>query len=280
MNIIEESEEKNDLFKLEKILDRKWEKDEVFYKIKWFGYDDDQALWIPLKNLKGFDKEIQEFEEKDIKRSFKQEQHKKVGGGKKEKKKNTKKSEKKSKRDKELNINAITLASTEKSNEEEKVESTDKTAVLKKKRRLERMIDNIIDLSKDQSLGNDKTKNSFKEENQLKLDKSKSTSSRSRETKESYDIKEPKEIKVSNDNKITFDEVPGSIEKDIPLKILYVKSIKDKNKNNHIKFLIQWSQNKNGSTPDPSYVNYEVIKEKFPKILLDYIETKINIADL
>jgi len=279
MNIIEETEEKNDLFKLEKILDRKWEKDEVFYKVKWFGYDEDQAIWIPLKNLKGFDKEIQEFEEKDIKRSFKQTKQRK-GGSNKEKKKNTNKSDKKSKRDKELNMNALTLPSTEKSIEEEKVQSSDKTATLKKKRRLERMIDNIIDLSKDQSLVNDRTKNSSKEENQLKLDKSKSTSSRSRETKESHDLKEPKEIKNTNNIKLTFDEVPGCIEKDIPLKILYVKSIKDTNKNNHIKFLIQWSQNKNDYTPDPSYVNYEVIKEKFPKILLDYIETKINIADL
>ena len=43
---------------------------------------------------------------------------------------------------------------------------------------------------------------------------------------------------------------------------------------------IEWDKNKSGFVPDPSYVNYEIIKEKYPKLLIDYIESKIDITDL
>ena len=151
----------------------------------------------------------------------------------------------------------MTIPSTEKSIEEEK-ENKKINSSLNRKRKSVRRIENFIDLT-------------IKDHNRPLSNKGNLSS------KEPIFEKEKKTIVKKTEPK-KFEDIPGKIDKDSPVKILYCKS---KNENNNQKlFLIEWDKNKSGFVPDPSYVNYEIIKEKYPKLLIDYIESKIDITDL
>ena len=52
------------LYNVEKILDKKKVGGKVLYKVKWEGYDIDQCTWEPLKNLFNVQKFINEYEKK------------------------------------------------------------------------------------------------------------------------------------------------------------------------------------------------------------------------
>ena len=56
---------KNDLFEIEKIVDRMWENEtkQYLYKIKWVGYPDDQSTWEPKDSLKLVPSLLKEFNE-------------------------------------------------------------------------------------------------------------------------------------------------------------------------------------------------------------------------
>ena len=94
MNNIPESDEKADMFKFDKIIDRKWENSQVLYKVKWSGYDTDQASWIPRSDLKGYEKEIEAYDDKDFKKVYKKSNPRR-SQSKKEKKISSKSSKKK-----------------------------------------------------------------------------------------------------------------------------------------------------------------------------------------
>ena len=61
---------------------------------------------------------------------------------------------------------------------------------------------------------------------------------------------------------------------DIPKKVIKMKKI---NGERYCK--IKWRKRRNNNNPTPSYVKYDEIKEKFPLILLDYIEKHIHMED-
>ena len=66
----------------------------------------------------------------------------------------------------------------------------------------------------------------------------------------------------------------GSLNKeipDIPKKVIKMKIISG------IRFCkIKWKKRRNNNNPTPSYAKYDIIKEKYPKIILDYIEKHIH----
>ena len=58
---------------------------------------------------------------------------------------------------------------------------------------------------------------------------------------------------------------------DIPKKVVKMKKI---NGTRYCK--IKWRKRRNNNNPKPSYVKYDIIKDKFPFLLLDYIEKHIH----
>ena len=59
---------------------------------------------------------------------------------------------------------------------------------------------------------------------------------------------------------------------DIPKKVIEMKKINDV-----CYCKIKWRKRRNNNNPTPSYVKYDTIKEKFPFLLLDYIERHLHI---
>jgi hypothetical protein len=58
LEVVEEVE-----FEVEKILDRKYESEELFYLVQWKDYDSSFNTWEPMKNLLHCNEKINEFEE-------------------------------------------------------------------------------------------------------------------------------------------------------------------------------------------------------------------------
>ena len=74
--------------------------------------------------------------------------------------------------------------------------------------------------------------------------------------------KKCKKIKKGNLN----NEIP-----DIPKKVIKIKKI------NGIRFCkIKWKKRRNNNYPKPSYVKYDIIKDRYPALLLEYIENHIH----
>ena len=59
------NDSEDELYNVEKILDKKKVGGKVLYKVKWEGYDINQCTWEPLKNLFNVQKFINEFERKN-----------------------------------------------------------------------------------------------------------------------------------------------------------------------------------------------------------------------
>ncbi len=66
----------------------------------------------------------------------------------------------------------------------------------------------------------------------------------------------------------------GSLNKevpDIPKKVVKMKKIND------IRYCkIKWRKRRNNNNPTPSYVKYDIIKDRYPMLLLEYIEKHIH----
>ena len=61
---------------------------------------------------------------------------------------------------------------------------------------------------------------------------------------------------------------------DIPKKIVKIKKMND------IRYWkIKWRKRRNNNNPIPSYVKYDIIKEKFPLLLLEFIEKHIHLEE-
>ena len=61
---------------------------------------------------------------------------------------------------------------------------------------------------------------------------------------------------------------------DVPKKIIKMKMI------NNIRYCkIKWRKRRNNNNPTPSYVKYDIIKEKFPYLVLDFIEKHMHLED-
>lgn len=61
---------------------------------------------------------------------------------------------------------------------------------------------------------------------------------------------------------------------DVPKKVIKIKTI---NKFRYCK--VKWKKRRNNELPIPSYIKYETVKEKFPYLLLDFIEHHVHLAD-
>ena len=62
---------------------------------------------------------------------------------------------------------------------------------------------------------------------------------------------------------------------DVPKKIIKMKKI---NGERYCK--IRWRKRRNNNNPTPSYIKYEILKDKFPFLVLDYIERHIHLKEL
>ena len=61
---------------------------------------------------------------------------------------------------------------------------------------------------------------------------------------------------------------------DIPKKVIKMKKI---NGERYCK--IKWRKRRNNNNPTPSYVKYDIVKDRYPLLLLEYIEKHIHIED-
>ena len=67
----------------------------------------------------------------------------------------------------------------------------------------------------------------------------------------------------------------GSLNNEVPKKIIKMKNI------NNIRYCkIKWKKRRNNNNPIPSYVKYEIIKEKFPMLLLEFLEKHMHLEDI
>ena len=59
----------NQLWIVEKILEKKKQGSKTLYKVKWQGFPDDQNTWEPIENLTYVQPMVDEFEEKNSKKT-------------------------------------------------------------------------------------------------------------------------------------------------------------------------------------------------------------------
>jgi hypothetical protein len=71
---------------------------------------------------------------------------------------------------------------------------------------------------------------------------------------------------------ITPTKNPGNINTDIPKKIVYAKNITGKG----IYCMVDWKKTKEGKKPEPSYYPSDIIKKKYPELLLEYYQKRIE----
>lgn len=61
---------------------------------------------------------------------------------------------------------------------------------------------------------------------------------------------------------------------DIPKKVIKIKKI------NNVKYCkIKWKKRRGNLLPTPSYIKYDLIKESYPFVLLEFIESHIHLKD-
>lgn len=58
------SAEQDDIFEVEKLLNRRKEKGKTLYRVKWLGYDMKEATWEPVENLSDVMEMVFELDEK------------------------------------------------------------------------------------------------------------------------------------------------------------------------------------------------------------------------
>ena len=76
-----------------------------------------------------------------------------------------------------------------------------------------------------------------------------------------------------NDKKMKKGSLNNEIP-DIPKKVIKMKKI------NNIRYCkIKWRKRRTNNTPTPSYVKYEIIKDKYPLLLLSFIERHLHLND-
>lgn len=61
---------------------------------------------------------------------------------------------------------------------------------------------------------------------------------------------------------------------DEPKKVIKIKTI---NKSRYCK--LKWKKRRNNEVPTPSYIKYDIIKERYPYLILDFIEHHIHLTD-
>lgn len=79
----------------------------------------------------------------------------------------------------------------------------------------------------------------------------------------------------SNKEDFQMEEILDFLEEDrIPLKVLSIRMLENK-----LLCLCEFSESSTGIVPDACYVPNSVLREKFPKILIDYYESKITFVN-
>lgn len=91
-------------------------------------------------------------------------------------------------------------------------------------------------------------------------------------------LQENKEIRESNLEQISIKPLGnlaiGSLEFDIPLKIVNAKILNDNEVN--INCLVKWKQRDDGTIPDPDWISSKILKVKCPMVLFDFYESRIK----
>ena len=75
------------------------------------------------------------------------------------------------------------------------------------------------------------------------------------------------EVEVVEDSHVNFD-----LDVDEPLRVVDSKM----DQKRKVLCLVEWKVRSDGMKPDISYINTEILKEKFPKFLIDYYESRIK----
>ena len=74
-------------------------------------------------------------------------------------------------------------------------------------------------------------------------------------------------------NSISF-STKGTLESDVPLKIINAKILDDSDVN--INCLIKWKPREDSYVPGPEWISSKILKRKYPDILFDFYESRIK----
>jgi hypothetical protein len=94
-----------------------------------------------------------------------------------------------------------------------------------------------------------------------------------KESKDSKEVRESREPIVITDSDTKTFNFPGSIECDIPSKIISAKLTG----NNEVLCLVEWKTRYDGTLPDRSYYSNKELRSKYACLLLDYYESKLKV---
>ena len=71
-----------------------------------------------------------------------------------------------------------------------------------------------------------------------------------------------------------MDIIKGSIDKDIPIKIINAKILDDLDVN--INCLVKWKVRSDGYCPEPEWISSKILKIHHPSVLFDFYESRIK----
>jgi hypothetical protein len=224
------------MYKVEKILDKKVNGDNVEYKIKWKGYSINESTWEPLKNLKNIEEMVSEFD-KNFEKNV------------------SKKNDKKLKKSEERGATTGISLSLE---ENESGLEKNKSEVKKKRGRPRKTEKSFLDKLKP-------SKNEIVSSISSEIETN--VANKESDLCESENEKEPIMNEIAS---------PGSAKSvivayEIPKKIINAKI----NNKDEIFFYVEWQKRSDGTKPADSYVTNDSMRTYFPNLLLDYYQSKV-----
>ena len=77
-----------------------------------------------------------------------------------------------------------------------------------------------------------------------------------------------------DNNQNSSNNTKGTLESDVPLKIINAKILDDSDVN--INCLIKWKPRQDGYVPGPEWISSKILKRKYPDVLFDFYESRIK----
>ena len=248
------------MYNVERILDKKFENGQTYYRIKWKGWKMADATWEPLENLNNIDEMISEFNSNFKENIEKKNPH--VGSGLR-----------KCKKDKD--VLSLSLESENSNGEGEVEELACPTSVSKEL---------VKKKGRGRPKGSTKSNAVTKEDSSDEQPVTKAKKIKKKSLLEDVDMNN--EINVENNadvndlsdvHSVSCLDTSGvntksAISIEMPELIL---SAKRNNDDGEIYFLCKWKVKKNKAKLADCYIENDSMKAYFPKLLLDFYEKKL-----
>jgi hypothetical protein len=271
------SSESEEIYEVEEVINRKIKNGNLFYKIKWKGYDLSHASWEKLDNLDNIKDLLAEYDKEHPSDEGDEKTHLKRKRGRPRKdnssfrenaglkqneepeatKHNSKESEKK---------NSSSHSTKEKKKEEAIKEKESETKLCLRKR--------VKSKSKSQSKSKSKSKSRSKHRSRSRTVSSE-RDDEEWEKEEKSNGNSSKIVKEKKKEKSKEDKSQGNIQYDVPK---LISKMKRSNNNREIMVEVQWNKRFNGETPLPTLISSNDLRKVNSTMLLDYYEEKIKNA--